>query len=841
MEHFRDWDWVQAHRFEQRPRLLCQVLRERLVHEPNRVVVSDAESAMTIDEFTHRVSGLAERLMDQPVDRPIVVLVDHTARAAEALIGVWWGGRCFVAVNVDDPPARIIDIARRVGAELIIDGTGRAGTVVDDIPVINVTTVAPTWIEPVPVAADLPALIVFTSGSTGRPKGVVRTGWQEDFIVASTVHTDGDRGLTATHSPLQWLGGFGAVRTSLSVGALHLVKTANRTPNDIVGEWTRHGVECVRMTPSLMDALAHGVTNGLRAEDIREVKLAGESTRWDTVGLARQMVGSHLRVHSWYGGSEGLGPLADLHIGPDDELGRGIVPLGHVTGDHIRLQPCTGEDDSLREIVVHRWVSRGYWDDEDLQHSRFGVDANGDPFWRSGDVVDVDAQGRLCFRGRIDDMVKISGKLVEPAEAVRVLESCPGVRRSFVMPRLLPSGRHQLVAHVEIEPMATVDEVRRILVEKLPSHLIPGVIVPHAALPLTERGKVDRKALMMHTVVPWRAQRATPADSAFEAAVLAEVAAFLAVDELGMDDDVWQFGMDSLGAIELSEVLARRWNRALSVRDFIGTSTPRMFARILDAGAKHSDDDGVTFNAGGTQSPWFVLTGGGGLAVSFRDLADAFGKDRPVVVFEQHGLVTGRRPDRSVRSAARRHIAAMRRRQPQGPYVLIGHSWGGIVVQEMAVILRESGEAVSPVLLDARSPLDNRRDHRRSLLVRHDEPLIRAFARRMYWWLYPSVDLLAFRLGADRRNQQFFRRGIRLARRHRPRVFGGPMLVIDARESTSPTPASSTWTAEFGMEQASVPGGHTSMIKTPYVRAVADEVRAFLARNHRVSGRSDGI
>ena len=108
------------------------------------------------------------------------------------------------------------------------------------------------------------------------------------------------------------------------------------------------------------------------------------------------------------------------------------MPLGYPTcPDRLRLEPIgddADEDDARYEIVATGTVASGYLGDPALTAARFGTDADGTRWWRTGDLVQRAADGCLSHRGRIDDMVKIRGRLVEPAEPERVLRALPGRR-----------------------------------------------------------------------------------------------------------------------------------------------------------------------------------------------------------------------------------------------------------------------------------------------------------------------------------------------------------------------------------------------------------------------------
>lgn len=814
---------------------VCRSLVDRRASEPNSIVVSNAATDMTIEEFSQRAASVAVRLSSDSAEKFVVMYVDRTPDAAAAMIGVRWAGRCVVPVSLEDPPARVLEIAQRVGSRCIVDATGHGPCHVGDVAVTSLRECRTDWMDPVEMAGVDPAIIVFTSGSTGRPKGVLRTSWQDDYSVASILQGDTHPWRRAIHSPLQWLGGFASLRRAMIIGSIHLIDAVQMTPIEIVREWERARIDRVSLTPSLLETITRSTPQHVRCEGVQSVYLVGEGVRWATIADSRRIVARDAEFTCSYGGSEALGNLFKYSIGPDQKIGEGMVPLGLPTGDHIRLERCDVGDDAVREVVVYKWVSNGYWDDADLQSSRFGRTTTGEPFWRSGDLVTVGTDGLVRFAGRFDDMVKISGKLVEPAETMRILDSCPGVQRSVVLPRRLANGRSQLVAHIEVSDATTSERVRRHLDKNLPPHLIPAVMMRHESLPLTERGKVDRTQLNRSPLVAWRSKPPTPPRSPFETRVLTTIQSFLNLESMGMDDDLWLYGLDSLGAVELCEILARLGHVELTAADFLGASTPRQIVTILRSTGARQRMYPPVLHVGENRRPYVLVPAAGGSAAGYRQFAEEIGADQPVIVYEQWGLTTRGRWDRDVAAAARRFVGDLCTRMPTGPYVLIGHSFGGIVAHEMGRVLRERGEDVHLILLDTGRAGADRRDRRWEILARHDDSWLAAMARRVYWRLFPYVDVLAYRHRADRRHHLFYRRGIRSARRHRAGVFGGPMLVVEVPGSR----ASSSWSGEPGLESALVPGGHNSMIWPPNVRSVAEVIHEFLEKAQRVSGSDD--
>lgn len=186
----------------------------------------------------------------------------------------------------------------------------------------------------------------------------------------------------------------------------------------------------------------------------------------------------------------------------------GVMRIGTpVFPDRIRLVPAEGlteDDDEVFEVHVGGAIATGYLHDPELTARRFLQDPEGPRWWTSGDVVSRDANGMYRHRGRVDDIVKVRGKLASPSDVSAVLLSIDGVRSAITIPDVV-AGNTRLESHVELEPGSTLmrEEVREVLSARLAAHRVPSAVMRHAHLPINARGKLDRHALSEGPFEPW--------------------------------------------------------------------------------------------------------------------------------------------------------------------------------------------------------------------------------------------------------------------------------------------------------------------------------------------------
>ena len=805
----------------------ARALFELSKSQPDREVLFDDQRIVTVQELAEWSAAVGDRVRGSGA--PVLALVDRRVASVAACFGAAWGGRGVVPVDAAEPPTRILEYLERTGAPVVLDATGTVGHQLGGCPVIDVTAVGRMTAEPTRAEPDDVAVVFFTSGSTGRPKGTART-----FATANALYerwsalndAEGtDSG--AVFLPMNFVGGYGPpMHASTVARRIYLIDVRTTPPERIADIVEAAGIRRLTVTPTMIRTLSSSL-DGRRLACVDEVFGVGEPTDWSDVARVRSLASADVVYRTTYGASEIYGTVTEgMTIEPDVPIGVGRLPLGTMPGtDRARIEPVDGAD-GVGELVVRGALIPGYWGDPELTAERFGVDPDGVRFWRSGDLVRVDEDGTLHLIGRTDDMVKINGRLVEPAEPERVIRSVTGVRDAIVLARVLPSGRHQLVGHVEADATIRVTAVREALARELPGHLVPAVLVRHDRLPVLPRGKTDRVALRHGTVVPWIDRAVELEPTPLEAVLAGEVARVLGLETVAPDDDVWHIGCDSLAAIELVEIFNQRHGSHLVPNDLVDASTPMSIAALIEQGRRQARHEGPTVVRSGTAGDTvFLVCGAGGPAVQYRSFAMLLGGS--VTVLEQRGLHRRGLRDRSVASAARRHLTEVRT-AADSPVVLCGHSYGAVVANEMARLLSAQGRPVQLVLLD---PVDaSRAVHRRERPVnlRRRQGSVVLHLLKVSWWRLHHVGrrLRLGRPGTQHRYATFYRIGSRQARRHDVVAFEGPTMLVRAAAHHRDVP----WPSMPRGEQIVVPGDHNTIVRFPYVNETARVVTDWITR-----------
>ncbi len=406
-------------------------------------------------------------------------------------------GRC--------PPAVMADLLTRAGlpsfvlvSDALTDAAVPPGTQRVEEPM---GTTAPTGAGTSPGGDDSEVgLLVFTFGSTGSPKGValdwstVNARWRRRLTEPG--HRLERRRSTAI-LPLDSAWGLNTV-TAISAGYSVLIADSSRLrPSDLIKRIAAFGTTHLEAPPQLVRVIAQlPHLQDLGLPDLEFLRVGPEALRYEFLSGIRRLAPPEAVIEHSFGATEsGWVFRHQFPIGAAPE--EGIVPLGEpVVAEDVRLDAVDGLDARLREVVVTGAIAREYLGDPHQTKGRFTFDADGRRWWRSGDLVARSEDGLYRHEGRMDDVVKVSGRLASPAQAVAALVAIDGIRDAVVLP-YEKDHNVRLVAHVELQPDSdlSLEEVRLILARDLPAHLVPSAVMRHRTLPTTKRGKVDRQAL----------------------------------------------------------------------------------------------------------------------------------------------------------------------------------------------------------------------------------------------------------------------------------------------------------------------------------------------------------
>jgi acyl-CoA synthetase (AMP-forming)/AMP-acid ligase II len=486
-------------------------LRGWAEREPGRVAISDAQTSITFGELYRYVvmTAAASRaaLADAPAGSLLPVLVDRSAGSAAAALACLVGRVPFFPVDAAASPDLMRHLFRRAGDPGRFLSAAARPVHVDGAEAVRVADGAASDPgAPSPESPD-PAAVIFSSGSTGDPKGIVLSRvtlerrWRSRDELATAL---GEHRRQPLITPLDSAWGLNLLADVASGVALRVVEVSRMRPADFLQEMAEFEPSAMAIPSQLGRLLAQlPASSVVPLPSLRRVNIGSEALRYEYVrGLAGILPPDTTVMHS-LASSEGGREMVNAFRMVDTPA-EGVVPIGRlIFPADTRLVPGPG-DDGLVEVHMSGAIASGYLDDPDLTAARFYDDADGRRWWRSGDLVRLDDDGQFWHAGRMDDVVKVAGKLASPSDVTAVLLAVDGIVAAITVP-VVTAGSTRLVAHVEVSPGATVSlaDVRAALAARLPAHAVPSAVMRHASLPISVRGKVDRRVLAEGPFVPW--------------------------------------------------------------------------------------------------------------------------------------------------------------------------------------------------------------------------------------------------------------------------------------------------------------------------------------------------
>ncbi len=425
------------------------------------------------------------------------------------------------------------------------------------------------------------AYILYTSGSTGRPKGVVVShSGLRNLVEAQIPLFDirpGDRVLQFASPAFD--ASVSEIFTALVAGACLVLAPKNRLlPGpDLAGLLRDERISVVTLPPSALAALPFEPF-----PDLRTLVVAGEACPHDLIERWKQ----GRRLVNGYGPTETTVCATGDPDPAGASIGRPIPGMRvHLLDRHLRLAPRG----SAAEICAGGLgVAQGYLNRPALTAARFVPDPfaeePGARLFRTGDLARQRSDGRIEFLGRIDHQLKLRGFRIEPGEVEEALRSHPKVRDAAVAAQPI-EGSPVLVAYV-VPAGESVPEpdLREHLRQRLPSHMVPGRFVFLAALPLTSRGKLDRRALPApddHR--PGLGAAFAAPRTPLEESLAACWAGVLGLEKVGIHDDFFELGGHSLLATYLVEQLQWDLKVEIPVRVLFENPTVAGLAEVVES------------------------------------------------------------------------------------------------------------------------------------------------------------------------------------------------------------------------------------------------------------------
>jgi tyrocidine synthetase-3 len=580
-----------------REKTIQQLFEEQVERTPDATAVIFEEQQLTYQELNQKANGLAHVLREKGVkpDSIVGIMVHRSLEMIIGILGILKAGGAYLPIDPEYPAERISYMLKDSGTELLLTQTGLHaenlfGKTIIDIQNQEIYQNQSANLNKINTAKDL-AYIIYTSGTTGQPKGsmiehrnVVRLLFNERFQFDFNENDV----WTMFHSYCFDFSVWEMYGALLYGGKLVVVtKSTSRDPKEYLKLLEKEKVTVLNQIPTVFYNLIEEMPESSSILKLRYVIFGGEALQPIMLKKWHQDY-PDTKLINMYGITETTVHVTYKEIAENEinsnisNIGRPIPTLTtYILDRNLKLLPVG----VIGELYVGgEGLGRGYLNRPELTAARFLPNplVPGERIYKSGDLAKRLPNGEMEYLGRGDHQVKIRGHRIELGEIELSLLCHESIREAVVMAKEDIDGKGKyLCAYYVSEQKLTVLELREYLGKGLPDYMIPSYFVHLEKLPLTFNGKLDRKALpepdgKVNTGVEYMAPR-----DEMEQRLATIWEELLQVEGIGIQDDFFKLGGNSLNATNVIARIHKELNVELPLREIFNAPTVKELAKRI--------------------------------------------------------------------------------------------------------------------------------------------------------------------------------------------------------------------------------------------------------------------
>ena len=706
-------------------------LEAQVAATPDATAIVYGDERLSYDEFNRRANRLAHHLQQQykvTEDTMVALCVERSIDMVVAVWAILKAGGAYVPLDIQYSPAVILKRVKVIEPALVIckgDAVqllGDSGIELLDLGDDSVSGAIAQYDDANTDSGAGPlslGYVLTTSGSTGEPKLI---GMPHRPLVNLIEGMRGDcEKIDGQHSVLQYASiGFDMSFTDMSLallqgGQLNLISEDHQFDVAALAQYMGEVKVTLSNLPyaMLQTLAAYSNRENINFDDLQVIISTAERLLITPEISQFFKRHPHITLVNHFGPSETH--VCTSYVMPDDvEQWATMPPIGKPV-QNVTCYILSGPDmlapkGAAGELYIGGvGLARGYLDQDKLTAERFIPDPySSDPdarLYNTGDVVRMLEDGNLDYIGRADNQIKIRGFRIEIGAIESALADNAKVKDNCVV---FDRPREALIAYVNpADTSLTSSELTDYLGGEVPGYMMPAVFMLVNEWPLNANGKVDRKALPKPDASLLQGEFCAPQTETEKA--LADIwSVVLTMDaaKISATANFFDIGGHSLLLINLAQLINRQLKpkAPISVRALLENQQLNVQAQIIDGQLAHFDEvlvleDLGHFNPRLPNVYW--VPGVAGLARTFGDVANQASGLFNVRAFNHRGVLDGSEPFDSVAQNVDAFLTALMEVQPEGPYYLAGHSYGGVLALEMAKVLKGQGLEVRLVLIDS--------------------------------------------------------------------------------------------------------------------------------------------
>ncbi len=531
-----------------------ELFEEQVERAPEKVALVAVDKTVTYRQLNEEANRIAHSLMEKGIGKGDIVglMLPRKSSLLSALFGILKTGAAYLPIDPDYPQERI---------EYILNDSNAKFCVTED-NINEFLSFSNTENPNINISSDSICYCIYTSGSTGKPKGTLLThrnvvnyvSKNENNVLGKIIKDEHKNILSVTTVGFDIFVTESLLPLANGLTVVLADEEESRVQSKLSTLINNANVDVIQTTPTKMKAF---VSNRAHIDYLKELKviiLGGEALDSNLVAELKTLTDAD--IFNIYGPTETTvwSSFTEVTDAEDITIGKPIANTQiYIVDKHTNILPI-GVVGEL--CIAGDGVCAGYLNKPKLTNDKFIPNPFGEgKLYKTGDLAYWREDGNICYMGRNDFQVKIRGQRIELGEIENAIAEVDGVVQCAVIIRKDEEDGQYICAFYTGKEI-DAKELRSLLGAKLPRYMVPHIFMHLSKLPMTVSGKLDRKALSEIDLTNISAETEYVAPETKTEILLTEcIAEVLDLEKVGVLDNFFDMGGDSLKAIELTAML----------------------------------------------------------------------------------------------------------------------------------------------------------------------------------------------------------------------------------------------------------------------------------------------
>ncbi|PTX61370.1 non-ribosomal peptide synthase protein (TIGR01720 family)/amino acid adenylation domain-containing protein [Kordia periserrulae] len=584
---------------------ILDFFQENVAKTPNAKAITFENNSLTYAELDEKSNQLANVLLAKGISKGdfVPLCIERSLEMVVGIVAVLKTGSAYVPIGTDYPAQRINFILKEINAKLLLTTQKTASNLTSAVDVLAISlknlSDASAEMPKMTISPADNAYVIYTSGTTGNPKGVVnghaglvnRLLWMKDDVAIDNTS------VLLQKTPYT----FDVSVWELLMGTIAGNELVIAKPNghkdpfylqEIIQE---KAVTLVHFVPSMLAAFLESVSEVTFA-NLKHVVCSGEALSANIANDFKTKLPT-VELHNYYGPTEAAIDvtainLSNVAVTTNVSIGAPVANTQiYIVDEALQPQPIGVYGELLIGGVQ---VAKGYLNRSELTTQKFIPN----PFkadetvYRTGDLACWNADGTLQFKGRIDDQVKIKGYRIELGEIEQVIQEIENIQKTVVKVHTTETG-DELVAYIVADTEIDRKAIQNVLMQKLPDYMVPRLFMQIDEIPLNVNGKADKKKLPTPTEFATIEETYVAPTTAEEKAFTEVLRTVLKRDKVGIKDNFYNMGGDSIKSIQIVSKL-KQSGFTIKVEEILRNPIVEDVAKLLRKEVRIIDQSAVS-------------------------------------------------------------------------------------------------------------------------------------------------------------------------------------------------------------------------------------------------------